>query len=93
MAVADQLHERRAGQRAADGPEARGGRQRPLIIRLVETEGVATKAPVRLPFIDVARAGVSNVVEENQTILRSGADATTAPIGAWGITTIRVLPR
>jgi len=62
-----------------------------LIIRLVETDGVATKATVRLPFIDVARAGVSNVVEEDQTILRSGA--TTAPVDAWGITTIRVLQR
>lgn len=72
-------------KRAEDG----GG----LIVRLIETDGKAVEAAVRLPFIDITQAYLTNVVEENQTILRCGAGGVTVPVDAWGITTIRVLPR
>jgi len=53
----------------------------------------AVEPTVRLPFIDIAQAYVTNVVEENQAVLRCGAGAVAVPVDAWGITTIRVLPR
>ena len=63
-----------------------------LILRLWETEGKSTEATVHLPFIEVAEAWETNLVEENQSSLPSNGSSLAVPVKASGITTARVRP-
>ena len=64
-----------------------------LIVRLIETDGVAAEAAIELPFFDIAEAFVTNPVEENQGFLRVSNNSVTVPVEAFGITTVRLTPR
>ena len=61
-----------------------------IIIRLIETKGKDTVATVRLPFMSIAQAYQTNLVEENERLLSAQKHELTVPIKAFGITTIRV---
>jgi len=61
-----------------------------LIVRLVETEGAAGDVTVHLPFLDIAEAVATDLVERNGTALAHDAHSVTVPVGAFGIATFRV---
>ena len=61
-----------------------------LIIRLIETQGEPTTATVRLPHIKVAKATVTNLVEENQHRAVFTEHEIQVSLKAFGITTIRI---
>ena len=61
-----------------------------LIVRLVETEGKACDVTVSLPFIEIAEAVATDLVERDQQPLAHQANSVTAPIKAFGIATVRV---
>ncbi len=63
-----------------------------IVIRLIETEGIETDATVTTPFITISEAYLTNLVEENKRMLSAEKNAVTAPIKAFGITTIRIKP-
>jgi len=59
------------------------------IVRLAETEGKEATATVTLPSVTVQKAWATNLVEENQGELPFTAHQVTAPLRAFGLTTIR----
>lgn len=61
-----------------------------LILRLWETGGKDTEAVVHLPFLKIAEAWQTNLVEENQWSLPLRDDAVTIPTKAWGVSTVRL---
>jgi len=61
-----------------------------IIIRLIETEGKNTTTTLTLPFISITQVYQTNLVEENERLLSAQKHEVTAPIKAFGITTIRV---
>jgi len=61
-----------------------------IIIRLMETEGIDTTVTVTLPFVNIREAYLTNLVEENRKLLDYQQNAVTAPIKAFGISTIRM---
>ena len=61
-----------------------------LILRLIETEGQATTTTVTLPFLRIAQAIQTNLVEENERMLSAREHAVMVPVKAFGITTVRV---
>ncbi len=71
--------------------EAEDGRG--IIVRLIETRGMATNATLRLPFVDIEKSFAANLVEEDEGPLPATPHTVTVPIGAFGIATIRVIPR
>lgn len=64
-----------------------------IIVRLMETDGKDTEATVTLPFADIARAFLTNPVEETQSTLYTLNNTVTVPIKANGMTTIRLVPK
>ena len=63
---------------------------RGIIIRLIETEGKEVTATVTLPHLTIDKAYRTNVVEENMEELTFTEQKITAPVKAFGITTIRL---
>ncbi len=61
-----------------------------IIIRLIETEGKPAEATVTLPHLKIKKAWRTNLVEQNEKELSPSEHAVTAPIKAFGISTIRV---
>jgi alpha-mannosidase len=61
-----------------------------IILRLIETEGKEATVTVTLPHIEIEKALRTNLVEENEGPLRGTAHTVTAPVKAFGITTIRI---
>ena len=61
-----------------------------IIARLVETEGRKTTVRLRLPFVDISQANLTNLVEENQGSLKVSDGIVQVPIEAFGIATVRV---
>ena len=61
-----------------------------IIIRLIETQGEPTTALVTLPHIAVARATVTNLVEENQGRAVFTEHQVQVNLKAFGIATIRI---
>ena len=69
-------------KRAEDG--------RGIIVRLVETEGRNVRAKITLPFLNLAQAHRTDLVEEDQEVLPLIADSVEATVEPFGICTIRV---
>ncbi len=63
---------------------------RGVIIRLTETQGRKTEAAVTLPYLSIRKAWHTDLVERDLDSLPSAEHTVTAPIKAFGITTIRV---
>jgi len=61
-----------------------------VIVRLVETEGQQAEPTLTLPHLTVRQAYRTNLAEENQEKLPSSPHGVTAPVKAFGITTIRL---
>jgi len=61
-----------------------------IILRLMETEGIDTLVTIRLPFVKVQEAYLTNLVEENKRLLSCQEDKVKAPVKAFGISTVRV---
>lgn len=69
-------------KRAEDG--------RGFIVRLLETEGKGTEVTVTLPFLDIAQAMETNLVEEDQRIIPNTRQSIRLSLRAWGTGTARV---
>jgi hypothetical protein len=69
-------------KRAEDG--------RGVILRLIETEGKAATATVRLPLVNVKKATQTNLAEEDQAELPSEPHGVRVPIKPFGIATVRL---
>jgi alpha-mannosidase len=61
-----------------------------LVIRLIETQGQAVTATVRLPHLGVKKATRTNLVEKDEAELKATENDITAPVSAFGITTVRL---
>jgi len=61
-----------------------------IIIRLIETQGKATTATVALPHISVAKATLTNLVEENKGRAVFSEHEIQVNLEAFGIATIRI---
>jgi len=61
-----------------------------MIIRLIETEGIETLVTVRLPFVTISEAYLTNLVEEDEKNLSAEKDSLKVPIKAFGISTVRI---
>jgi alpha-mannosidase len=61
-----------------------------FIVRLVETEGVATDVTVDVPFARFDRAVETNVVEEGGRRLKSRRTAFTIHLAPWHVATVRL---
>ncbi len=61
-----------------------------LILRLTETEGRTTKATVKLPFVTIAEAVSTDLVERNGSPMKCRAHSITVPVPAFGIATVRL---
>jgi len=61
-----------------------------IIIRLIETQGKATTASVAFPYISVAEAMLTNLVEENQGRAVFSEHQVHVDLEAFGIATIRI---
>ncbi len=61
-----------------------------IILRLLETEGKQVTAKVSLPHLTINKAYRTNLMEENLSELTSAPHEVTIPVGAFGITTIRL---
>ena len=61
-----------------------------IIFRLMETEGKETTATITLPFVDISEAYLTNLVEENETLLSSQRHTITVPLKAFSISALRV---
>ncbi|MBN1422692.1 MAG: hypothetical protein JXP34_28205 [Planctomycetes bacterium] len=70
-------------KRAEDGPG--------IILRLIETEGREAKAAIELPLVTIAKAYRTNLIEENQGEMPSGAHEIVVPVTPFGIATVRLL--
>jgi len=60
-----------------------------LIVRLAEIEGQATTVTVTLPFVEIAQALQTNLVEEDESVLTYDRHSVRVPIAAYGIATVR----
>jgi len=58
-----------------------------------EAEGKPVTATLTFPYLTVKKAHRTNLVEENQQPLAFTPHTITAPVGAFGITTIRLQTR
>nr|MDO8133973.1 glycoside hydrolase family 38 C-terminal domain-containing protein [Candidatus Njordarchaeum guaymaensis] len=61
-----------------------------IILRLMETEAKETTATITLPFVDISEAYLTNLVEENETLLSSQRHTITVPLKAFSISALRV---
>jgi alpha-mannosidase len=61
-----------------------------LIVRLVETEGRATTASIRLPWVPINEALETDLVERNGGELSCDGDRINVPIRPWAMKTVRV---
>ena len=61
-----------------------------LIVRLMETQGEATETTVSLPFVNIAGANRTDVVERNGKPIACEGNRVTVTVPAFGITTFRV---
>ena len=61
-----------------------------LIARLMETEGKDTVVRIDLPFIEIKRAYLTNLVEENQRRVFAQKHIIKVSVKSFGITTVRV---
>ncbi len=61
-----------------------------LIVRLIETEGQAVTTRVTLPYLNIGRVWLTNIVEENQRELIPTPHSLEVSLKAFGITTIRI---
>jgi hypothetical protein len=61
-----------------------------IIIRLIETQGKKTTASVTLPHIEVAKAIITNLVEENEGQAVFTKNEIQVELEAFGISTIRI---
>ncbi len=61
-----------------------------IIIRLIETQGRQTTASVTLPYIAVAEAAVTNLVEQNESQAVFTEHEVQVSLRAFGITTVRI---
>lgn len=59
------------------------------IVRLIETEGKSVTATISLPHVTVRKAYRTDLVEENQGELSITPHTIEAPVGGFGIATIR----
>ncbi len=64
-----------------------------LVLRLVETEGRATSVTVDLPFVEIASALATDLVERNGQPVTSDTHSVTVELTAFGLATLRVRPR
>lgn len=62
-----------------------------IIIRLNETEGRDTEVNVTLPLISIGKVYETNLVEENQRLLKVQGQTITIQMKAFGIKTLRIL--
>lgn len=60
-----------------------------LIVRLAEIEGRATTVTMTLPFVAIAQALQTNMVEEDESVLTYDRHNVRVPIAAHGIATVR----
>lgn len=61
-----------------------------IILRLIETQGRETTASIALPYVAVAEAMITNLVEENAGRVSSTRNGIRVPLKAFGITTVRI---
>jgi len=61
-----------------------------LIIRLIETQGIKTVALVTLPHITVAKAALTNLVEQDEGQAVFTKHEVQVKLEAFGISTIRI---
>jgi len=61
-----------------------------IVVRLAETEGEKTTVGLRLSFVEVSQARLTNLVEEDQGPLEVSGGVVQVPIEAFGIATLRV---
>jgi hypothetical protein len=64
-----------------------------LILRLVETLGQATQATVALPFVEIADALATDLVERNGQPVTFDTHSVTVELAAFGLETVRLRPR
>lgn len=62
---------------------------RGIIVRLIETQGRDAEATVTIPHLNISKAWHTNLVERDHKELSSTDHTVTAPVKAFGITTIR----
>ncbi len=60
------------------------------ILRLIETEGKETTATVNLPYLALGQVFESNLVEENQRVVPSGAHSVALRIKPFSVVTLRL---
>jgi alpha-mannosidase len=63
-----------------------------IILRLIETEGEGLKTRISMPGLTIRKAYRTDLVEKNISELAYGEHSVVAPMGAFGITTIRIQP-
>jgi alpha-mannosidase len=61
-----------------------------VVVRLIETDGKETAITLNLPHLSIEKAWQTNLVEEDRAELTCTEHSVTAPIKAFGITTLRV---
>lgn len=61
-----------------------------IILRLIETEGKDVTVTLTIPFLTISGAYRTNLVEEDEGKLPFTEHTVTAPVKAFGITTIRI---
>jgi alpha-mannosidase len=64
-----------------------------VVLRLVETEGRSTAVTLTMSHLTLVRAWQTNLVEENQAELTCTEHSVTAPVKAFGVTTLRLATR
>jgi hypothetical protein len=64
-----------------------------IVVRLIETDGKATTATLRVPGLNVERAWQANLVEANQAELELADRNVAVPVRAFGIATVRLQSR
>ncbi|HET6495874.1 MAG TPA: glycosyl hydrolase-related protein, partial [Thermoleophilia bacterium] len=78
-------------KRAEDGASKRTEDGKGLIVRLVETEGVATDVTVDLPFASFSKAVETNLVEEDARPLNCDGTRFTVHVAPWRVATVRLI--
>jgi alpha-mannosidase len=61
-----------------------------FIIRVTEMEGVETRLTLLFPFVEIAAACTTNLVEEDEQDVPIQGQHLTVPIGPFGIRTLRI---
>ncbi len=62
-----------------------------LIVRLFETEGKSVDVKLTLPFLNIAKAILTSVVEEDKYLLSSDLHSFKVAIEPWSLATIRLI--